>query len=66
MSNCPKCGNSFKAVKISDITIGTGNQGKWKGVSYDCPSCGASLGVELDPIAVKNDIVSEVVKKLKR
>jgi len=39
----------------------------YKGVSYVCPSMGCHLvlGVGLDPIALKTDLVNEIVKKLR-
>jgi hypothetical protein len=32
----------------------------WNAVSYQCPHCHTVLSVEIDPIALKSDIVSEV------
>ena len=65
MANCPKCGTSFSAVTITDIKVGTGKQKKWNGISYDCPSCGTSLGVQVNPVALKDDTVSEILDALK-
>jgi hypothetical protein len=32
----------------------------WNAVSYQCPHCHTVLSVEIDPIALKSDIVGEV------
>ena len=41
-------------------------QTSWNGVSYQCPHCHAVLGVQIDPIAVKTDIVNELFDRLKK
>ena len=38
----------------------------WEGVAYHCPGCHAVLGVGIDPIALKTDIVNEVVEALRK
>jgi hypothetical protein len=38
--------------------------GSWKAISYQCPHCETVLSVEIDPIAVKADIVAEIAKML--
>jgi hypothetical protein len=39
--------------------------GVWNGVSYDCPYCFSSLGVSIDPIAIKSDIIADLLKALR-
>jgi hypothetical protein len=34
-------------------------------VSFCCPHCRAILSVSIDPIAIKTDIVKELLKKLR-
>jgi hypothetical protein len=36
----------------------------WNAVSYQCPHCNIVLSVEIDPIAVKSDMVREVINEL--
>jgi hypothetical protein len=38
----------------------------WNAVSYQCPYCHAVLGVEIDPMALKLDVVSAVIGQLRR
>lgn len=64
---CPKCEKVvtqaiFEAIDVRE-SFGTTT---WKGVSYKCPSCSSVLGIQIDPIAVKTDILSGVKKLLSR
>lgn len=54
-----KCPN----IEISQQQIGGRS---WHGVSYVCPHCATMLGVGIDPVALKRDTVTEVVKELKK
>lgn len=63
---CPGCGNTVTSVNVEDVDVAVGLQPQWRGVSYVCPHCRIVLGVEIDPIALKSDIVSGVAKKLGR
>jgi len=36
------------------------------GLSYYCQSCNAVLSVTIDPVALKTDIVDEIVRELKK
>lgn len=65
MGKCPKCQNSITSVKTEDITMDVGFQPTWQGFSHLCPRCNTVLSVEINPLLVKDDIVNEVVKKLK-
>lgn len=64
MSICPKCGMHISKVRLNNMPVdATGKQ--WVGVAYCCPACSVILSVAIDPIALKADIVSEVVLKLR-
>ena len=65
--NCPYCTKSIMGVRIHAVdatstgySLGEG----WKAVTYACQSCSKVLGVQIDPIAVKADIVREVTEEL--
>jgi len=62
---CPKCGKIISAVKIEDVDVRVGFQSKWRGISYCCLHCNTVLNVEIDPIAIKTDIVNEITKSKK-
>ncbi len=65
VGKCPKCDSMVRNVKIEDVTVNVGFSPAWKGVSYLCSSCNAVLSVQIDPVALKTDIINGVVKKLK-
>lgn len=56
---CPKCESSITSVKIDGVTAKSGSL-SWKAITYLCPYCSTILSVQIDPIAVKNDIVKEL------
>lgn len=65
---CPSCGQSISSVRIESVDVKQGMKPLWAGVSYVCPNvaCQVVLGVSIDPVAIKTDIVNEVLQGLKR
>ncbi len=62
---CPKCDYRLDKVDVEYTEI-QGYKTAYKGVNYVCPHCSAVLSVAIDPLAVKNLIVLEVLKALGR
>ncbi len=68
MNKCPHCKKSFSTAVIGEVKVSAPMGRKtFNAVSYNCPNfgCGLSLGVEIDPIALKHDIVQEVIAGLR-
>jgi len=68
MSNCPHCKKPFNTAVIGAVKAkAPGSTKTFNTVSYNCPNagCGMSLGVEIDPVALKHDIVQEVIAGLR-
>lgn len=65
MNKCPKCNAIISYVNIGDIPIHVNSHPKWKGISYLCPFCSAILGLQIDPVAIKTEIVNDVRDLLK-
>lgn len=65
---CPGCGNVATSIAMETISgrVGIVSRTTYNLVSYTCPSCHTILGVEMDPMALKADIVNDLVKKLRR
>lgn len=57
---CPKCERLLTNVKIEHLDISEGFSPKWHGASLICPFCSTILGVSIDPIAIKIDIVNAI------
>ena len=68
LGKCPKCEQHISSVKIEHVDVKEGIIGpaSWHGVSYLCPSCNSVLSVQIDPIALKADIVSELFERLRK
>ena len=62
---CPGCQKTISKVRVENIDITEGFTPTWKGVSFLCPSCSCVLSVGVDPVALKADIVAEVVNNLR-
>lgn len=62
---CPKCENIPTSVRIEPIQGNVSRGNGFHCLSYCCPICNTILGVEIDPIAVKGDIISGVVRELR-
>ena len=64
---CPKCEKLVQRARIDDISLSAGpGQTEWRGNAYVCPSCSTILGCEIDPIAIRTEIVSMILKGLGR
>ena len=62
---CPKCNGVVSRVMLEGVTINAPGA-SWHGVNYLCPLCRTVLSVGIEPVALKTDIVSEVVEKLRK
>lgn len=53
-------------LEVHSTTVYDGHSTSgYKGVSYQCGGCRAILSVGIDPLALKADLVKEVVKALR-
>ncbi len=58
---CPQCNQLLDHVKVARIPIGqTEHQIEFHGLSFLCPFCLATLGVSVDPEALKIEAVSQI------
>lgn len=63
---CPKCETIVQRVEVDAIDVTVNLQSAWKGVAFHCGHCHTVLGVGIDPIALKADIVSQVLAGLRK
>ena len=59
MTNCPHCKNAITHVNCVGLD-GRSPVMVWKIVSHNCPHCHSSLGMQIDPIAIKTDTIREL------
>jgi hypothetical protein len=64
LGDCPKCGQAVLIAGVADVQIRSLQGNQWNGVKYYCMSCQAILSVAIDPIAIKTDIVAEILDAL--
>jgi hypothetical protein len=57
---CPKCDQIMHSITVQGVTGKIAFGKSWNAISYQCPHCHTVLSVEIDPIALKSDIVGEV------
>ena len=60
MNKCPKCDATILNIKVGNVDVNG-----LKGIAHCCPFCGVIISVQIDPMALKADIVDEVTKKLR-
>lgn len=62
---CPKCEQYVSSVNIEDVSVNYQGTPKWKGISYTCPFCNAILSVQIDPIAIRSDLLNGISNVLR-
>lgn len=61
---CPYCRAIISSVKLEHVDVKVVEGRTFHGVSYVCSACRFVLSVSIDPVALKGETVSEIVKKL--
>jgi predicted nucleic acid-binding Zn-ribbon protein len=63
-TKCPKCGEVVTGVSVKEVR-GCALGGRvWQCVSLNCSRCETSLGVQIDPLAIKAALVDEIRAKI--
>lgn len=62
---CPHCQTIISHATVEPITINSGEE-SYKGVTYFCPHCRAVLTVSMDQIALNADLVTRLLKALRK
>jgi len=61
---CPKCDTPVTRVTIGSVVATViGGQDR-NAISYSCPSCNVVLSVQIDPLLVRTEIVSQILEGL--
>ena len=63
---CPKCGASVTQVQMSEVEAKSAQGLSLRGVAYSCIRCSAVISVGIDPMALKGDMVREVMEEFKK
>lgn len=54
---CPGCGKLVLSVRITEVEA-TASANRWNAITFMCPLCNVVLGCQIDPIALRTDIVT--------
>jgi hypothetical protein len=65
---CPKCERNILHCEIKGLPVHVNGIPRWEGIAHVCPfeDCQAVLSVAIDPIAIKSDIVKEILENLRK
>ena len=64
--NCPYCETPLAEVNLDPIRVNILGANPLRGLSYACPFCLKIIGVGIDPVALKEDIVDEVLEGMEK
>jgi hypothetical protein len=62
---CPKCEGRIAALKVESLHAVVTPTEHYKALTMLCPHCHVVLGAALDPLALLNDTVTQVVDQLR-
>ena len=65
MAKCPYCTEDVKIVVGEHVSIST-SKDSLNGVSLSCGDCGKLLSVQIDPLRLKQDLISEILSILQQ
>lgn len=63
---CPSCDASPIQPLMEAFNAGVPMGRKWKCVAFVCNRCRAVIGTQVDPVALKTDIINGVVAALRK
>ena len=67
LPKCPACKQIVAFVRSSVVEVrGAAGTTAGHGVAYACPLCNALISVGIDPVALKADVVAEVLDPVRK
>jgi hypothetical protein len=60
---CPKCEKLTSSFNLKPVSLKAGRT-SYHGVAYSCPFCFSAVGVQMDPIALRTDVLNGVKELL--
>jgi hypothetical protein len=65
-AKCPKCEATITRAIAGHVSVEVPMGDGWNGIAYSCPACRTLLSVQIDPVALKSDIVDELFERLRK
>lgn len=63
---CPSCDKVLSSVNFDEVNVKSLGSQTWRGTAFLCPFCRHILSVQIDPIAIKSDLIDELLRRLGR
>ncbi len=65
MSKCPYCEQQLSHVNLDSLTSSElfGSGTTWKTIAYSCPYCEKLLNIQIDPVALRTEIIEAIHNK---
>ncbi len=60
MAKCPHCNKPVLRVKLDKVESSALSGTSWNTILYSCPLCQKVLNVQIDPVAIKTDIIAAI------
>jgi len=60
MAKCPHCNKLVSKVNLEKVESSALSGTKWNTIIYSCPLCQKVLNVQIDPVALKTDIIASI------
>jgi predicted RNA-binding Zn-ribbon protein involved in translation (DUF1610 family) len=59
-ATCPQCDAVISHLNIQEMTSSALLGPQWRTIAFLCPMCQKILSIQIDPIAIKNDIINAI------
>jgi hypothetical protein len=64
MDKCPHCKQQILSINLEEVVSqSVVSNSQWRTLIYSCPSCQCAISVSIDPIAIKINIVNEILNR---
>jgi len=60
MAKCPHCDGIISSFDLEEMTSSALFGQTWQTIAYVCPLCQKIISTQIDPIAIKTDIVNAI------
>ena len=64
MAICPHCNSQVTRLNLEALSSSSFMGIEWNTIAYTCPTCQKIISTQIDPIAIKTDIVNEIKNRI--
>jgi hypothetical protein len=59
-AKCPHCDQMISRFNLEEMTSSALFGQEWRTIAYICPMCQKIISTQIDPIAIKTDIINAI------